>query len=252
MIEGLVGAAFVMGLAGAPHCWAMCAAPCAALLGGRSSASDQLALHGARCLSYGLGGFVVAATVGGLAQWSAASAALRPVWVAIHLLGFGLGWTLLIYGRQPAWIERAWASLGAGRVAASAEAGTVRWVRHADTGSRQNAAPPARLATGLLWLAWPCGLLQSALMMSALANSPLHGLIIMLAFGIGTSLALTLGPSLWLRLIPGAQANPALTRSWSSQVMPWANRLAGAMLVAGSGWAMASGVWAQVRAYCGL
>lgn len=230
MDGALVTSALLMGLAGAPHCTAMCGAACAGL--SRGGAGPAWSFHLARVLSYALGGALAAASVGWAAQLGQASALLRPLWVMLHMAALGLGLFLLWRGRQPAWLE----NLGA-------RSERVLRVSVAGLGAGQAviSAPPAASAraglAGLAWLAWPCGLLQSALVVAALASGPLQGAAVMTAFGAASGLGLVLGPMLLARLF--GQGGSA-----------WAVRLAGLSLAAASLWALGHGVWAQVAAWC--
>ena len=230
MDGALVTSALLMGLAGAPHCTAMCGAACAGL--SRGGAGPAWSFHLARVLSYALGGALAAASVGWAAQLGQASALLRPLWVMLHMAALGLGLFLLWRGRQPAWLE----NLGA-------RSERVLRVSVAGLGAGQAviSAPPAASAraglAGLAWLAWPCGLLQSALVVAALASGPLQGAAVMTAFAAASGLGLVLGPMLLARLF--GQGGSA-----------WAVRLAGLSLAAASLWALGHGVWAQVPAWC--
>jgi uncharacterized protein len=94
---------------------------------------------------------------------------------------------------------------------------------------------------GGLWAAWPCGLLQSALVVAALSNGPLEGAGVMASFALGSGLALGLGPWLWLKL--------------SNSSHPWlkpqfAIRFAGLLVALASGWALGHGLWMQWKAFC--
>lgn len=231
----LLLSAMLLGLAGVPHCVAMCAAPCAAATGGaRQGQAGTLRLspnvwffHVARLMSYGLAGAVVASSVGALSALGQWSPALRPLWTLLHAGAFVLGMWLLWKGRQPAWLER----LGRGGQ------GLTR-----DAAGWQRLRGPARAGVaGALWAAWPCGLLHSALLMAALANSALSGATVMVGFGAVTALGLTLGPALWSFVSSGTA---------SANVGVWAVRAAGAMLAGVSGWALTHGLWAQFLAYC--
>lgn len=230
MDGALVTSALLMGLAGAPHCTAMCGAACAGL--SRGGAGPAWSFHLARVLSYALGGALAAASVGWAAQLGQASALLRPLWVMLHMAALGLGLFLLWRGRQPAWLE----NLGA-------RSERVLRVSVAGLGAGQAviSAPPAASAraglAGLAWLAWPCGLLQSALVVAALASGPLQGAAVMTAFAAASGLGLVLGPMLLARLF--GQGGSA-----------WAVRLAGLSLAAASLWALGHGVWSQVAAWC--
>ena len=79
----LIVSATLLGLAGAPHCAAMCSAPCAAATGRQPRHS--LVFHLARVGSYALGGAVVASSVAALALCVAASA--PPMAMTISPLG---------------------------------------------------------------------------------------------------------------------------------------------------------------------
>ena len=102
---------------------------------------------------------------------------------------------------------------------------------------------PARSAgIGLAWVAWPCGLLQSALLVAALANSPTSGAMVMGGFAAASAAGLVLGPALWWRLSGGrgaALVSPAAAVRW-----------AGAALAVASAWALGHGMWMQVAAWC--
>ncbi len=244
----LIVSATLLGLAGAPHCAAMCSAPCAAVTGRQPRHS--LAFHLARVGSYALGGAVVASSVAALAGWSQLSPALRPLWVMLHAGAVALGLWLLIQGRQPAWMARF------GRVPDLA-AGGARTGTAVVAGPRPSAAPGAGLAlrwqglrgparagaAGALWVAWPCGLLQSALLVAALGSSAATGAAAMAGFALASAPGLLFGPWLLQRLLRG-QSAAARERV--------AVRAAGAMLVLASVWALGHGVWHEVAAFCGL
>ena len=97
----------------------------------------------------------------------------------------------------------------------------------------------AGLAGGL-WFAWPCGLLQSALLLAALANTATGGALAMAAFAVASSAGLLLAPVLWRRL----------GRSGARNAEQWALRGAGLLIVAMSGWALTQGLWHRVADYC--
>ncbi|HRD97054.1 MAG TPA: sulfite exporter TauE/SafE family protein, partial [Rubrivivax sp.] len=103
MDSALIASAALLGLAGTPHCAAMCGAPCAALTGAGSPA-QVVAFHLARVASYAVGGAVAASSMGALASLAQFSPALKPLWTLVHALAFALGLWLLWYGRQPAWM----------------------------------------------------------------------------------------------------------------------------------------------------
>lgn len=223
----LAGSALLMGLAGSPHCLAMCGPACTGLTSG--DRRSQLSFHLGRLSSYALGGALAAASVGLVAQLGQASAVLRPLWVLVHLAALLLGLYLVWRGRQPAWLE------SIGRVATQ----TAVPVAGLGAGGVVLGRPARAGLAGVAWLAWPCGLLQSALMVSALASGPAQGAMVMSSFAIGSGLGLVMGPMLLHRLF-GAGASG----------MRWAVRLAGLGLVAASGFALGHGLWQRVAELC--
>jgi sulfite exporter TauE/SafE len=228
----LVISAALMGLAGVPHCLAMCGGTSAGVIracGGERQAT--LGFHAGRLAGYAAGGAVAASSVALLRQLGEAAPFLRPVWVLLHLAVLGFGLWLLWSGRQPRWMQ------GQGR-ALPAELAAQGW---------QRVQGPARAAgAGALWLAWPCGLLQSALVVATLAGSATAGAAVMAAFAITSSVGLVAGPALWMRWSGGAGSG-VVAGLVASQ---WAVRLAGAGLVAASGWALGHGLWERVVALC--
>jgi sulfite exporter TauE/SafE len=219
--------AALMGLAGTPHCAAMCGAACVVTVG-RARGMPMWVFQLARMASYAAAGAVAASSVqvlGRLGQWTPL---LQPLWIAVHAAALLLGGWLLVRGTQPQWVQRL--------VPFRAQAGgvaPVRWSAHAGRAWRGGVA-------GLLWVAWPCGLLQSALMVSALASAPSAGAGTMAAFALTSSLGLVAAP--WLLGALGLRASEPLRRATT--------RVAGALLIAASGWALGHGVWHQVAAWC--
>ena len=227
MDAALILGAGLMGLAGAPHCAVMCGAPCAAVMQRCAGAPSGGALTGfaaGRLLGYGAAGAVVAASVGSFALLTSAAPVLRPLWTLMHLAVLGLGLWLLVTGRQPPW----WTALG--QRTPEAVAGAPGWQRVA--------APLRATALGSLWVALPCGLLQSALVVAALANTPLQGAVAMGAFAATSSLGLLLPGSLWARRMGGARA------------VPWVVRASGALLAAAASGALFHDLWVRAAAWC--
>ncbi len=230
MDQALILSAVLMGLAGTPHCLAMCGAACAAATGG-GQGSRLLGFHAGRLLAYAAAGAVAAASVGSLAALGQAVGALRPLWTLVHMAALGLGLYLVWHGRQPGWMER----LGSVRAKVVQHRPGERW---------QLVRGPARSAgLGLAWVAWPCGLLQSALLVAALANSPATGALVMAGFAAASAAGLVLGPALWWR-IGGGRAGAAIVSPAA------AVRLAGVALALASAWALGHGLWMRVIAWC--
>lgn len=223
----LILAAGLMGLAGSPHCAAMCGAPCAAALGGGPAGGGRLAGFAlGRALGYAAGGAAVAGSVALLARVGEAAPALRTVWLLAQLGAFGFGLALMLRGRPPA----VWERFGRAPAAVPIAIAPAGWPRLA--------APLRAGAAGSLWVAWPCGLLQSALVVAALADTPALGAAAMAAFAATSSLGLWLPGLLCGRLKHGRDASD------------WTWRLAGAALAAAAGFALGHGLWERVAAYC--
>jgi sulfite exporter TauE/SafE len=213
----------LMGLAGTPHCVSMCAAGCAAAArrcAPQQSARALAALLLGRLLAYAAAGAVVASMAEGARWFVDGTSWLKPIWTMLQIGLLLLGVWLLLRGRLPPTIE-AWAE---------------RLGRQPPRSTVQKIHLPGELKAfglGALWPALPCGLLHAALLVAAVASGPVEGASVMAAFGLTSSLALVIGPALWLRLLRGpaaggvAAANPV-----------WAMRLAGASIVIAVGWSM--------------
>ena len=223
----LILSAALMGLAGTPHCLAMCGAACAAINGRQGG--RLVLFHLGRILSYAAAGAVASASVGTLATLGQATTVFRPIWTLLHVAALGLGLYLIWKGRQPAWMER----LGRSRAPDKAGADVNGWQRLS--------GPGQSAVAGLAWVAWPCGLLQSALLVSALANRPASGALAMAAFALASAAGLLTGQSLWFRVTGGS---PSIAMS------AWMVRLGGVALAAASSWALGHGLWMQVWAWC--
>ena len=210
MQTSLVVTALLMGLAGGPHCIAMCGAACAGI-GQAAGPRKNVAMwsfQAGRVLGYSALGSVAAASMQGLGWLTVQSAALRPVWTLFHVATLVLGLLLLWQAQQPVWLE---------------QAGRKIW-----SGARslaQGRGRGAPLVIGVLWTFLPCGLLYSALLVAALTGSALEGAAVMALFALGTSVSMMAGPWLWLRLKGKGTGD-------------WGIRLAGLALAASSSWAL--------------
>ena len=219
----LVFAALALGFASTPHCAAMCGGPCAMVSG--ACRRDALVFQLGRAAGYMAAGAVAAGSVAALGLWSQAAPVLRPVWTLLHVAFLALGLWWLATGSSPPWLRRG-------------ESVPIHVVRGKGKPLRAGVA-------GLAWVAWPCGTLQAALMLSALAASPPGGGMVMAAFALASMPGLVLGPWLWARwqAAGGAAANQA-------RAMSWGYRIAGLGLAAASGWALTHGLWERFAAWC--
>ncbi len=180
--------ALFMGLAGGPHCVAMCGGACAAI--GRSgdgrNTRSMWAFQAGRVVGYSLMGALAAASMQGLGWLSIHSAALRPVWSLFHVAAAFMGLMLLWQARQPVWLE---------------DSARYVWMRvRAATGGSSGRPGAGALLLGVVWSLLPCGLLYSALLVAALTSSVPEGAAVMALFALGSSVSLMAGPWLWLRL----------------------------------------------------
>ena len=214
--------ALFMGLVGGPHCVAMCGAACAGIAraAGDRSTRAWWSFPFSRMVGYAACGAFAAGSVQGLALMGGQTVAIRPLWTMFHAAAFLLGVVLIWRARQPAWIDNL---------------GQMVWRKVRPVLTRLGAKAPFLL--GVAWALMPCGLLYSALLVASLSANALEGAAIMALFSIGTSVSLTAGPWLLLRL-KGAQSGS------------WAIRLAGLALAATSGWALWMGITQPSGLFC--
>ena len=169
----LVAAGLALGAASAPHCALMCAAPCGAVTRGRRR--ESWLFQAGRLAGYTAGGALAASAVALLGAWSRATPLLAPLWTLVQLgfLALGLWW--LATGRMPA-----------------------RLLRDGPGPQAAHASHPWRAAgAGLAWVAWPCGVLQAALLLAALGDDAVGGALVMAAFALASAPALLAAPALW-------------------------------------------------------
>ncbi len=179
-------AAFLMGLAGGPHCIAMCGGACAYIKQNQKSNTQYIVFQLGRIIGYASMGAIAAASVKSLAWFSSQTSALHPLWTFFHALVLAWGLMLLIFARQPAWAD---------------SIGRSVW----DKLRLSTASAKSMLMMGMMWALMPCGLLYSALLIASLQASPVNGAVSMASFALGTSLTLFFGPILWLKLKSGVK-----------------------------------------------
>jgi sulfite exporter TauE/SafE len=207
MQSTLAIAALLMGVAGAPHCAAMCGAACGGVLQarGRPTTRSMLQFQLGRLAAYAGAGAIAGLAMESLAWLSSHAAALRPLWMLMHLAVLAWGLTLATLARQPAWV---------------APAGRAVW-------SRVRPLAQARgglVAAGALWVFMPCGLLYSALLVAALSGGALEGGLSMALFALGSG--------------AGMGAFPLLLGRVRRAGGRWPVRAGGVLLAAAAAWAL--------------
>ncbi len=222
MQSSLAVTAVLMGLAGGPHCVAMCGAACAGLAqaAGPRHRRALIAFQIGRLVGYSVLGAVAAGGMQALGWLTIRSAALRPVWSMLHVAAMLLGLLLMLQARQPVWLDQS-----ARRV----------WQRVRAFHDRRTRSAP--WVIGALWALMPCGLLYSALMVAALTSTPLEGGMSMALFAAGSSVSLWAGPWLWLRLQTLGDG-------------AWGMRVAGLALFAVSAWGLWLGLVHELAPWC--
>lgn len=185
---------------------ALPAAHAATAVLGSAAWREQWQFHAARLLGYALLGAAVASGSAVL-RWGADTLPLmRPVWAMLNAGLLILGISLLLTGRQPAWIDAI---------------GQRVWQGTGKSGSPRRALRPA--LAGLSWALMPCGLLYSALAVAVLASDPLRGAAVMLTFGAGTVVHLSAARAL-------LQAVLRYSSTRAARIELHGNRMAGAAL----------------------
>lgn len=249
MSTTLAATALLMGLAGGPHCVAMCGAACAGITrGGAGAAAGAAGDSGGvavidvlgvgrrgsvslsawnfqfgRLAGYSAAGAVAATAVESLAWLSAQTAASRPLWSLFHLAV--LAWALMLVTRaqQPAWVSAA---------------GRAAWQRIRPLAATRGGV----VGAGALWAFMPCGLLYSALLVASLAGDALQGALSMALFAVGSSIWLLAAPRL-LTLVRGG--GNRLRQDWGT-------RAAGALLALSALWALWHDLAHRIAVWCGL
>lgn len=178
-----VAMAFVTGLLGGfGHCIGMCGplvgsfALATGALGPRRSLAGQLAYHGGRITTYAILGAVMGLT-GSFVNVAGRLAGVQDVVAVVA------GVLMILLGLGAAGVSGALKSLEA-----RASARVVRFVRGLLSGGGPGRLYPTGLALGLL----PCGLSWTMFLGAAATGSVPEGLLLALAFGIGTVPALLL------------------------------------------------------------
>lgn len=223
MSTTLAATALLMGLAGGPHCAAMCGAACAGVsrIGRGSARRSMWTFQAGRLAGYALAGGVAATAVQGFAWLSTSTTMLRPAWTLFHLAVLAWGLTLLALARQPAWAQ---------------QAGLAAWARVRPLVQRSGGV----FGAGALWTFMPCGLLYSALLVASLSGGAWQGALSMALFAMGSSLGLVAGPGLLARI-----------RSAGNRLRgDWGTRVAGGLIAATAVFALWMDLAERVAQWC--
>jgi len=218
MQTALIYSALLMGIAGGPHCVAMCGAACASSNQSTTQPHALQLYHIGRLCGYATMGAIATFAIKSIAWLSSYSAALHPLWTFFHVLVFFWGLMMLIYARQPIWVDRA---------------GRNIW-QHVKKLSLRSGG---HFYIGMLWALMPCGLLYSALIIASFNGNPLGGALSMAAFALGSSVSLFFAPWLWLKLK-------------TNMVEPYGMRLAGLLLSSASAWAIWMELTQHSKVWC--
>ncbi|MGM0525437.1 MAG: sulfite exporter TauE/SafE family protein [Pseudomonadota bacterium] len=165
--------AFIMGLAGAGHCLAMCGG-IASAIGVQNRLSNIVLYNLGRMLSYIILGAIVGGAIALIAPDSPHTTKVLRWLAVVFLLALGLyftGWwpvlTKLEQAAKPVWQQ----------------------IKRLAPNQQQNSTVASRAAVllaGAVWGWLPCGLVYSALSYAAISGSAAGGGLIMAAFAIGT------------------------------------------------------------------
>lgn len=214
----LIGSLMLAGLLGSGHCLAMCGG-IQASLGRRALPGDGSAawLQLGRVFGYAVLGGVASLLGTAIFGYLSLAPVVRPLWIAANLLAVATGLTLLIYARQPRWLDAlgdrfaGWigapysspvpSPVGAGanptsdkRVAVGASPGwSVLQFHPRNPPASSRLARAARLTlTGAAWALLPCGFLYSAVLLVLVGADPLTGATGMAGFALATAVPLML------------------------------------------------------------
>ncbi len=201
-MTGPVAMAFLTGLLGSfGHCAGMCGplvgslALATAPLGARRSLAGQLAYHAGRITTYAAIGAVMGLT-GSFVNVAGRLAGVQQV------VSIAAGALMILLGLGVAGVSAALK-----RAEARASAKVIALVRGIMAGGGPGRLYPTGLALGLL----PCGLSWTMFLGAAGTGNPAEGLLLALAFGIGTTPSLLLVGAAGAAV--GARARGALVRA---------------------------------------
>jgi sulfite exporter TauE/SafE len=252
MLGGLLFSALLMGLAGGPHCLAMCGTACMGVSRwpGQSAARSLLLFQTGRVVGYSTLGALAAVSMNALGWLAEETSVFHPLWSMLHIAAVLWGVWLMWRAEQPLWVNRT-----AQRVW-QAMSGKTRAV------SKQMFAP---LWLGMAWALLPCGLLYSALLVAMFTAGALQGALVMAAFALGGGLMLTVFPWLWSHISNWGQVpinnQRKLSRiNWNltpirnltpiKSMTSLGTRISGLVLALTAAWGLYSGLTHSVSPWC--
>lgn len=244
MLGSLLFSALLMGIAGGPHCLAMCGSACMGVSRwpGQSAARSLWLFQTGRLLGYSTLGAMAAMSMNALGWLAEETTVFHPFWSMLHMAAMLWGMWLMWRAEQPLWVNRT-----AQRVW-QAMSGKTRAM------SKHKLAP---LWLGMAWALLPCGLLYSALLVAMFTAGALQGALVMAAFALGGGLMLTVFPWLWSLLsnrsnwgqVPINGINWNLTPITLTPIH-LGTRIAGLMLAVTAAWGMYSNLMHSPSPWC--
>ena len=146
---------------------------------------------------------------------------IHPLWTFFHGIIFVWGFVMLLYAKQPQWIDHI---------------GESSW----NTIQKLSKTLRSNFLLGMLWSFMPCGLLYSALLVAALTLNILNGTISMMFFALGTSISLIVSPIIWLKIKNG--------KLWLNETQGM--RIAGLLLMIAASWAIWMDLIHPMKLWC--
>jgi sulfite exporter TauE/SafE len=241
MLASLLLSAFLMGLAGGPHCLAMCGSACMGMTRwpGQSAMRHLVLFQTGRLIGYASLGAVAAVSMNAVGWLASETPVLRPVWRMMHVAAVLWGLWLIWHAEQPLWLSR------------TANAIWKVVSRHA---GRPDSHSLSTLWLGMAWALLPCGLLYSALLVAAFTPGPLQGALVMAAFALGGGLALTVLPWLWSHFNNGSLHGGQVAIHWNTTPIKnpahWGTRISGLLLAVTAGWGLWTGLTHTASPWC--
>ena len=248
MLGSLLLSALLMGLAGGPHCLAMCGSACMGVSrwSGQSAGRSLLLFQTGRLIGYAALGALAAESVHALGWLAQETKVFHPLWSMLHIAAVLWGLWLIWRAEQPLWLSRT-----AQRV----------WHRVSGRAAKVGGHNLSPLWMGMAWALLPCGLLYSALLVAMFTAGALQGAMVMAAFALGGGLMLTVFPWLWSHIsnwanwgnwgqVPINDHRKLSRINWNLTPITLGTRISGLMLAVTAAWGLYSGLTHSVSPWC--